>query len=384
MTPKATAIILARAGSKGLPGKNHAIVGGKPCIQWTIDAAKAATTINQIIVSTDDPEIITIANAADCTVVERPIELAHATATIASAARHAYESTDSPDTPIVILYANVPVRPDGLIDQAVNLLVKTHCHSVQSYTNVGKHHPWWTVKIDNDGTIHPWQGDTLYHNTFRRQDLPPAQIPDGGVIALTPDALMQRLNAPEGPHSFLGTDRRGIMTNEGEVIDIDTHIDQLVADAILKERTKERLTTEGTEITEKIQTGVEKERDGEYADLTHKIIGCAMRVHQELGPGLLESVYEVCLLDELRNSGIQATNQVCMDVKYKDRIVRSGLRLDLLIEDRIVLEIKAVETLKKVHQAQLLTYMKLSNCKIGLLMNFNQSTLKSGLKRMVL
>ncbi len=109
-----------------------------------------------------------------------------------------------------------------------------------------------------------------------------------------------------------------------------------------------------------------------------------MRVHQELGPGLLESVYEVCLLDELRNSGIQATNQVRMDVKYKDRIVRSGLRLDLLIEDRIVLEIKAVETLNKVHQAQLLTYMKLSNCKIGLLMNFNQSTLKSGLKRMVL
>ena len=129
---------------------------------------------------------------------------------------------------------------------------------------------------------------------------------------------------------------------------------------------------------------MEKERDGEDADLTHKIIGCAMRVHQELGPGLLESVYEVCLLDELRNSGIQATNQVRMDVKYKDRIVRSGLRLDLLIEDRIVLEIKAVETLNKVHQAQLLTYMKLSNCKIGLLMNFNQSTLKSGLKRMVL
>ena len=261
MTPKATAIILARAGSKGLPGKNHAIIAGKPCIQWTIDAAKAATTINQIIVSTDDTEIITIANAAGCTVVERPKELAHDTATIDSAARHTYKQIGSPpqskNSPVVILYANVPVRPDGLIDQAVNLLTKSNCHSVQSYTNVGKHHPWWTVKIDNDGTVAPWQGDTLYHNTFRRQDLPPAQIPDGGVIALTPDALMQRLNAPTGPHSFLGTDRRGIMTNEGEVIDIDTHIDQLVADAILKERTKERLTTEGTE---KIQTGVEKWR----------------------------------------------------------------------------------------------------------------------------
>ncbi|MBL4810220.1 MAG: hypothetical protein JKY43_09235, partial [Phycisphaerales bacterium] len=118
----------------------------------------------------------------------------------------------------------------------VNLLVKSNCHSVQSYASTGKHHPWWTVKLSNDGTVHPWQGDVLYHNTFRRQDLPPAKVPDGGVIALTPDALMCKIGAPEGPHAFLGTDRRGIQTAEGQVIDIDTRIDQLVADAILNER----------------------------------------------------------------------------------------------------------------------------------------------------
>jgi len=235
MIHHATAIILARGGSKGLPGKNHAIVGGQPCIQWTIDAAMHATNIAQVVVSSDDPRVIEIA-ASGCVVVERPSELACDTATIDSAARHAYETTGAPKGPIVILYANVPVRPDGLIDDAINLLVESKCDSVQSYARVGKHHPWWTVKINDDGSVHPWEGDTLYHNCFRRQDLPPAQVPDGGVIALTPDALMCNLNAPEGPHSFLGNDRRGIQTNEGDVVDIDSRIDLLVADAILQER----------------------------------------------------------------------------------------------------------------------------------------------------
>lgn len=233
----ATAIILARGGSKGLPGKNHALVAGQPCIQWTIDAAKNARSISQIVISSDDPHVLEISTQNGCTSIVRPEELAHDTATIDSAARHAYETIGSPDTPIVILYANVPVRPESLIDDAVNLLIESNAHSVQSYARVGKHHPWWTVKLNDDGTVQPWQGDVLYHNCFRRQDLPPAQVPDGGVIALTPDALMLRTDAPEGPHQFLGTDRRGIETQEGDVIDIDSRIDQLVADAILRERT---------------------------------------------------------------------------------------------------------------------------------------------------
>lgn len=234
-----TAIILARAGSKGLPGKNHAMIAGQPCIQWTIDAARNAQCIEcveNIVVSSDDPEVLAIAQANGCRTVNRPSELAHDTATVDSAARHAYESICSPEGQLVILYANVPVRPDLLIDNAVNLLVETNCDSVQSYARVGKHHPWWTVKLESDGTVQPWQGDTLYHNCFRRQDLPAAQVPDGGVIALTPEALMLRTNAPEGPHAFLGIDRRGIETNEGDVIDIDSRIDQLVAEALLNER----------------------------------------------------------------------------------------------------------------------------------------------------
>ncbi|MGV6815520.1 MAG: acylneuraminate cytidylyltransferase family protein [Phycisphaerales bacterium] len=232
----ALAIILARAGSKGLPGKNSAILAGKPCVQWTIEAAMNSASVEKVVVSSDDEDVNACAHELGCTIVDRPAELAHDTATIDDAARHAHETVGSPDCPVVILYANVPVRPDSLIDDAVKMLIESGCDSVQSYAAVGKHHPWWTVRVDETGAVSPWEGDVLYHNCFRRQDLPSAQVPDGGVIALTPDALMKRVGTDEGPHCFLGNDRRGIITNEGDVIDIDSRIDQVVAEAFLKER----------------------------------------------------------------------------------------------------------------------------------------------------
>ncbi|MFK7758365.1 MAG: hypothetical protein AB8C13_00280 [Phycisphaerales bacterium] len=240
---KATAIILARAGSKGLPGKNHAVVGGKPCVEWTIDAAHRSSMIGTVVVSTDDAQVQQIASSHGCIVVDRPLEFANDHATIDSAARHAYQTIGSIAGPIVILYANVPVRPSALIDEAVIKLIDSQAHSVQSYARVGKHHPWWTVRVDEHGSVLPWQGDVLYHNCFRRQDLPPAMVPDGGVIAVTPESLMLELNNPEldllSPHAFLGTDRRAVVTDEGDVIDIDSRIDQLVADAVLREQAVE-------------------------------------------------------------------------------------------------------------------------------------------------
>ncbi len=235
-TKNAIAIVLARAGSKGLPGKNAAMVAGQACVQWTIEDAQQSSRVAQVVVSSDDAQVNEIADTLGCAVVDRPPELAHDTATIDDAARHAYKAIGSPDVPIVILYANVPVRPDGLIDQAIERLVTTGCDSVQSYAQVGKHHPWWTVRVDQAGGVTPWEGEVLYHNCFRRQDLPSAHVPDGGVIALTGAALMRTIAAPAGPHSFLGNDRRGIITEHGDVIDIDSRIDQLVADAVLRER----------------------------------------------------------------------------------------------------------------------------------------------------
>lgn len=233
----ATAIILARAGSKGLPGKNTAIVAGRPCLAWTIDDAKLARTVGRIALSSDDMEAIAVARSAGIETVVRPCELAADDTPIDAAARHAHERLGSPEGPVVILYANVPARPAGLIDRAIDTLVRTGADSVQSYAPVGKHHPWWTARVDLDtGAVTPWEGDVLNHGCFRRQDLPAACVPDGGVIAVTPDALHLRVHAPAGPHAFFGKNRRGVETREGEVVDIDTEIDLLVADAVLRRR----------------------------------------------------------------------------------------------------------------------------------------------------
>lgn len=228
-------IILARAGSKGLPQKNTWPVAGRPCIEWTFDHALDACLPERVVLSTDDPIAADLAHARDIRVLDRPRELATDTATIDAAARHALDLVSPhPTTPVVILYANVPVRPPGLIVRALNLLETSRCHSVQSYEPVGKHHPWWTVRFEPDAVVKPWEGDVLNHNVFRRQDLPPAYIPDGGVIALTQDALRLRIpDALPGPHAFLGLDRRGIINPPGSVIDIDTEIDRLVAEATL-------------------------------------------------------------------------------------------------------------------------------------------------------
>ncbi len=235
----ALAIILARRASRGLPGKNWAPVAGRPCVCWTIDDALSARGIERVLVSTDAPEVAQIARSMGVAVCARPDHLANDSATVDDAARHALHTCAETHTgPIVLLYANVPLRPPTLIDRALDLLESTACDSVQSYAPVGKHHPWWTCRLDTDARVRPFEGDRLHHGVHRRQDLPPACIPDGGVLCLTRDALELRVpGAPEGPHAFLGADHRGIPTAEGEVVDIDTRIDLLVADAILRERT---------------------------------------------------------------------------------------------------------------------------------------------------
>lgn len=118
--------------------------------------------------------------------------------------------------------------------------------------------------------------------------------------------------------------------------------------------------------------------------ITEAIIGGAIEVHRELGPGLLESAYEVCLAFELTTRGLKVLRQLQLPVTYKSVHLDCGYRMDLLVEDQVVVEIKAVEALMPIHQAQLLSYLKLSGCRVGLLLNFHAPTIKAGLKRMVL
>lgn len=245
MTPAATAIILARAGSKGVPGKNTRPVAGKPCIAWTIEAALAARHVARVIVSTDDAHARDIAASMGATPLARPPQFAHDTARVDDAARDALSRLEhNASDPVVILYANVPVRPQGVIDRCIHLLLDTRADSVQTYQPVGKHHPWWTARVDAaSGHVAPWEGDILNHGVFRRQDLPPAFIPDGAVIALTPAALRLEIpGVPSGPHAFFGRDRRGIINPEGSVVDIDAATDLLVADAILREQASHATT----------------------------------------------------------------------------------------------------------------------------------------------
>lgn len=120
-----------------------------------------------------------------------------------------------------------------------------------------------------------------------------------------------------------------------------------------------------------------------YDLITNTIIGCAIEVHKNLGPGLLESVYEYCLIEELRAKNLFVENQVKIPIIYKGKKLDKDFFVDVLVEREIIVELKAVEILLPVHEVQLVTYLKLANKKLGLLLNFNVAVLKDGIRRKV-
>ena len=122
----------------------------------------------------------------------------------------------------------------------------------------------------------------------------------------------------------------------------------------------------------------------EFDELSNRVLGCAIEVHRELGPGLLESTYEQCLAYELTQAGILFKIQQAMPVSYKQIKLDCGYRVDLFVDDRLIVELKSVEQLLKIHEAQVLTYMKLAKVRVGLLINFNVHMLQKGIKRFVL
>ena len=222
------AVIIGRAGSKGLPRKNALMVADAPMIAHTIRFARASSTIDRVIVSTDGDEIAQIAADEGVEVFMRPESVSHDTATVDSAVRHAVTASGSRAEIVVILYANVPVRPANLADRAIAQLRATGADSVQSYYRVGKTHPYWMSQLDSEGRVSAFVENRIY----RRQELPPVFMPDGGVIAVQRASLF---SPREGePHAFFGRDRRGIENEEGAVIDVDTALDLAVAEAMLR------------------------------------------------------------------------------------------------------------------------------------------------------
>jgi GxxExxY protein len=118
-------------------------------------------------------------------------------------------------------------------------------------------------------------------------------------------------------------------------------------------------------------------------EISHRIIGAAIEVHRQLGPGLLESAYQSCLAFELKHLGLKLEEQKLLPVIYKQVILDCGYRLDLVVENEIIVEVKAIEKLLPIHEAQLLSYLRLAKKRVGLLMNFHVPVLKNGLKRIV-
>jgi N,N'-diacetyllegionaminate synthase len=229
-------VILGRAGSKGLPGKNALPLAGRPMIAWSLDhalAAQRAGHVQRVIVSTDGPDIAAVARSMGVPVIERPADLAGDAAAVDAAARHAVEQAEARDghrcDAVVILYANVPVRPVDLIARAVAKLADTGCDSVQSVCPVGKAHPYWMRTLSGDGgdVIGQYQPNEVH----RRQDLPPAYQLDGGIIAVRRASLFRV--APGRPHAFLGADQRAVVTEPGSVVDVDAAADLPVAEATL-------------------------------------------------------------------------------------------------------------------------------------------------------
>jgi hypothetical protein len=120
-----------------------------------------------------------------------------------------------------------------------------------------------------------------------------------------------------------------------------------------------------------------------HGQLTREILGCAIEVHRHLGPGLLESVYRTCLREELSAHGVAHLAEVPIPIRYKERVLETGYRADLIVANTVLLELKSVEDLMPVHDAQLLTYLRLSQLRVGLLINFNVRVLTQGIRRLV-
>ena len=228
-------VILARAGSKGLPDKCVRSLLGKPVIEYTFDHATASRLLTSVVLTTDSRPAAELARKAGIEVIDRPAELATATATVDDAARHAVESWErdhnTTTDAVALLYGNIPVRGEGLIDRAIEHLATTGADSVRSVATVTKQHPDWVHRLKGD-RMTQYRPNSIY----RRQDLEPLYYHDGAVAVVTRVALFDALKTPNDHQAFLGRDRRALVQNPEDSVDIDGPIDFYLAEALLRAR----------------------------------------------------------------------------------------------------------------------------------------------------
>lgn len=228
-------VILARGGSAGLKDKHLLDLLGREVIRYTFDRAREATRLTALVVSSDCPRILELARSLDLATLQRPAALATGDASVQDVLLHALDAMELDGTDrfdaVVTLYGNVPVRPTGLIDEAIALLERTRCDSVRSFCPVGKWHPAWMARIDGDRAIANRPG-----SIHRRQDLEPLFLHDGGVVVSSREAMEMGRAERENPHAFFGVDRRAVLTQNTDVIEVDTRRDLLLAEAVLRDQ----------------------------------------------------------------------------------------------------------------------------------------------------
>ena len=232
---KTLGVILARAGSLGLANKHMLSLLGRPVIEYTFDHARASRRLTDVVVSSDCVRVRKAAAKAGLLAIARPPELATADASVQAAMLHAMHAVEASRgatfDALVVLYGNVPLRGEGVIDRALDELERSRCDSVRTFTPVGKWHPAWMSRL-NDGVVEPLQPGSIH----RRQDLEKLFLHDGAVVAVTRASMLRGEATPNDPHAFFGVDRRGIETPMGETIEIDHLRDLYWAEATLRER----------------------------------------------------------------------------------------------------------------------------------------------------
>jgi CMP-N-acetylneuraminic acid synthetase len=228
-------VILARAGSKGLPGKHLLPLLGRPVIFYTFDFALPLKELGPVVVSSDCPQVREMGEHAGFYAIDRPERLCGDEASVQDVMLHAMDAVEEA-TPfradaLLVLYGNVPVRPADVAHRALKVLGETGADSVRSFCPVGKWHPAWMARLEGD-RVEALQGGSLH----RRQNLEPLYLHDGAVVAVGRKAMLRGQRTPSDPHAFFGEDRRAVVTEPGEAVEIDSRRDLLLAEAVLRER----------------------------------------------------------------------------------------------------------------------------------------------------
>lgn len=226
-------VILARGGSVGLANKHLRMLLGKRVIEYTFDAARQSKRLTRVVVSSDSPEILAIAQGAGLETIQRPAELATSDASVQDVMLHAMHTVEAKGgfvaQGLAVLYGNVAVRSDDVIDRAIELLEQSDCDSVRSFCPVGKWHPAWMSRLEGDKVIALQAG-----SIHRRQDLEKLYLHDGAVVAVSRQSMLRGEATPSDPHAFFGVDRRGIQVEADQTVEIDQLRDLYWAEAVLR------------------------------------------------------------------------------------------------------------------------------------------------------